>query len=320
MAAYAGDLRIVRRRLEAGANVNQQDKEGRTPLYLAAQEGNTKVVELLLAAGADVNKGEGEPWKRTPLHVAASYGRTDVVGLLIRNGANVQAKDPVDGTPLHQAARDGHRDVVAALIAAGAEINGQDNYKRTALFYAAMYQYDDVVELLLGKGADITAGQTGLDITLPNPAPQTIADMTRFLLQAYAPYTVIVTDSAIVRQFLQGERISFDDVWIPAEADIQGLDTVFKACLEKGPPARRGSWLDAGFVLRNLTRYHREFSGFVDEDVRYLICQMVLPDEFERRPPRNEFSMIAGGGSGVVRVIFDAEKRAVVEVDGNAPY
>ncbi|HLJ79082.1 MAG TPA: ankyrin repeat domain-containing protein, partial [Acidobacteriaceae bacterium] len=42
--------------LRKGANVNASlNNNGRTPLYVASQEGYAEVVKLLLAAGANVN-------------------------------------------------------------------------------------------------------------------------------------------------------------------------------------------------------------------------------------------------------------------------
>ena len=42
-----------------GVDVNKGNKDGATPLYIAAREGHSSVVELLLKAdGVDVNKGK----------------------------------------------------------------------------------------------------------------------------------------------------------------------------------------------------------------------------------------------------------------------
>lgn len=323
MAAYAGDVQTVRRLLDAGADVNQQDKEGRTPLYLATQEGYMEVMELLIARGADVNQGTGhDPGEFAPLYVAASCGRGDAIDLLVRRGAKVDARVDSSATPspLYAAAQEGHRDAVAALVAAGAKINGPDYQGRTPLLAAAVHGHRDVVQFLLEKGADVTVGQMGREFTRPDPRLQTAADMTQYVLRAYAPYTIIVADPAVVRRFLQGHRIHFDDVWSPSAADLQGLDVALRSSVEKGPPTRRGAWLEHDYVLENLACYNREFAGFVDDNVRYLVCQMIFFGEFRETPPQNAFSMVADGGSGVLRVIFDADKKIVVNVDGNQPH
>jgi ankyrin repeat protein len=68
-AARLGDLDGVKRHIAQGADVNEQDRNGSTPLFIAAIYGHAAVVELLLAHGADVHvKARGGA---TPLYVAA---------------------------------------------------------------------------------------------------------------------------------------------------------------------------------------------------------------------------------------------------------
>ena len=77
------------------------------------------MVALLLSHGADINQTDNDGW--TPLHQAAVKGREAVVTVLLSFGANVnQAKN--DGfVPLHFAAFNGHEAVVAALLDKGAD-------------------------------------------------------------------------------------------------------------------------------------------------------------------------------------------------------
>ena len=57
MAAYDGKLAKVKAYLEAGATcIDKGDKDGFTPLILAAQEGHLEVVQALLAAKAMVDQ------------------------------------------------------------------------------------------------------------------------------------------------------------------------------------------------------------------------------------------------------------------------
>lgn len=57
-----------------GANVNCQAKDKATPLLIAAQEGHTECVELLLASGADANLYCNEDNWQLPIHAAAEMG------------------------------------------------------------------------------------------------------------------------------------------------------------------------------------------------------------------------------------------------------
>jgi ankyrin repeat protein len=81
-ASMRGNVAEVKRRVEAGGDVNDYDKSGRTPLHCAALNGKADVVKYLLAAGADPNGGD------SPLEAGASSGKLKIVQMLIAAGAN----------------------------------------------------------------------------------------------------------------------------------------------------------------------------------------------------------------------------------------
>jgi ankyrin repeat protein len=72
-----------------GADVNAPDKNGATPLHMAAAQGNKEIAELLIAEGADLDWPANE--KSTPLRYAAVRGHGELVELLIAEGADVNA-------------------------------------------------------------------------------------------------------------------------------------------------------------------------------------------------------------------------------------
>ena len=54
-ACIHGQAREVRRLLSGGADVNDADEEGVTPLMMASYNGHVEVVDMLLAAEANAN-------------------------------------------------------------------------------------------------------------------------------------------------------------------------------------------------------------------------------------------------------------------------
>ena len=89
-AAFDGNIKAVRRHLNAGVDANTQTKSGNTPLHAASFRGHAEVIELLLAHGADANARDVRGW--IPLHQAVDQGHALAVEWLIANGADVNAR------------------------------------------------------------------------------------------------------------------------------------------------------------------------------------------------------------------------------------
>ena len=122
VAAEEPHLETVQALLEAGANVNADDRYGAGPLHNAANRGCTAVAAALLAAGADVDKrgamyahSEDERHNVTALHVAALQNALGVAELLLARGAEINATAGGGRTPLDEALLYGHADMQALL-------------------------------------------------------------------------------------------------------------------------------------------------------------------------------------------------------------
>nr|XP_022299076.1 uncharacterized protein LOC111107929 [Crassostrea virginica] len=132
--------------IKGGADCNQGDKQGRTPLYAASRVGNADVADLLIKAGADCNHSDKEG--STPLYAASLAGKANVVDLLIKGGADCNQGDKIDSTPLHAASLVGKADVVDLLIKSGAVCNQCDQNGSTPLLAASLAGQDNIDELL----------------------------------------------------------------------------------------------------------------------------------------------------------------------------
>lgn len=149
-AAKDGCLKEVKELLETGVDIDEEDTDGRTSLYLAAMNGHSDIVSLLLENGADpfveddfgtcalfhpcqggdvrvvnefikadraVDLDVECEYQKTPLLVAAEHGHKDIVELLIQSGANLWSRDS-DGKNAQQLAHDnGHEDIVKVIEA-----------------------------------------------------------------------------------------------------------------------------------------------------------------------------------------------------------
>ena len=151
--------------LAMGADVNVQAR-GETPLYLAAHHGDIGVIQTLIDAGADVNAQNriGD----TALRLAALLAEdVAVIQALLDAGADPNSQDEGGMFPLESAAfgNDNFPAVMEALLTAGADLNLRaidgisDRTGNTALHSAAWSTSDraHVMRALIDGGLDVDA-------------------------------------------------------------------------------------------------------------------------------------------------------------------
>lgn len=180
-------LDMVQLLLDSGADINARTAWGMTPLCLAIDAKNERLVELLTAQGAQVDLSaaiasgqwerarailDADPAQVQPgganqllLHYTAQQGLVEGTTWLLEHGAdaNVRTQHLLLGdytttlTPLHVAARGGHAQVALALLEHGAQVNARatGSLDITPLHAAAMNGYVDIIPILVERGADL---------------------------------------------------------------------------------------------------------------------------------------------------------------------
>lgn len=152
LAARFSRPTAARRLLEAGANPNQPDRAGRTPLHTAVAADAREVCQLLLASRQTTVDARTEDGT-TPLMLAARLAVEDLVEELIAARADVGARDKRGKTALHWAAAVNNARAARSLLQAGADKDAQDSREQTPLFLAAREGAVEVAQLLLELGA-----------------------------------------------------------------------------------------------------------------------------------------------------------------------
>lgn len=111
--------------LRQNANPDIRDREGNTPLHIAAQIGYLEAADWLRIVNADLNarNNRGE----TPLILAVQQRNAALVRQLVDAGANPDIADSVIGLSARDyAARDGRSGDIVAIIEAGPEITAEE--------------------------------------------------------------------------------------------------------------------------------------------------------------------------------------------------
>ena len=155
LAARSSDPGVAALLGDAAADLEARNHDGLTPLGVACAAGNWRLAKFLLERGARADADGGTP----ALLGAAGGDEDDAAGvqLLIRHKARVDARDAARRGALHVAAFNGHTEILAALLAAGADVRARDNDGRTPLLDAARGGRLAAVDALVAAGADVAA-------------------------------------------------------------------------------------------------------------------------------------------------------------------
>ena len=169
-----GDVDSVLKLIQAGVDVNVQDKDGMTALMLASQKGHVDVIVELFKTEVNINAQALHG--NSALIYAVGNGQNECVKKLLELGSNIDMKGQYGDTALMQAAKNGNEECLQMLIDAGADPNVQNDdddaaksvYRddgefwfsnehkgTTALVYAAYQGNVDCVRRLIRAGADV---------------------------------------------------------------------------------------------------------------------------------------------------------------------
>ncbi|WAR14663.1 MIB2-like protein, partial [Mya arenaria] len=184
IATFKGHDDVIKVLLEEGADIDEEDSKGSTPLLIAI--GNTSSATLLLQRGANVNDVVGDTplhdaicerhdattsiliedtrvnvWLQNnknfnPMHLACLKQYAFAVDKLLTREPGLGSAPKNDGfTPLHIAAFNNHvAEATVLLIKGRVEINARTHEKATPLMLGASQAHFDITKLLLEYEAD----------------------------------------------------------------------------------------------------------------------------------------------------------------------
>jgi hypothetical protein len=130
-------------------NINYVDESGWSPLHYACEEGNLKIVEILIKMNVDVNfKTKG---KKTPLHLAADKGYFDISRILIENGATLSTLDDEKNNVIHICSNRGHFELLKYFLEKYPQADVKNIYGKTPLDLSKNSKIKKLLEEYLEK-------------------------------------------------------------------------------------------------------------------------------------------------------------------------
>lgn len=181
IAIGEGNTAMINVMVAHGLDVNKPiNRFGETPLLRAISKHDAQMVETLLVSGADPNLADQIGF--SPLMAASSGGDINLIKLLISRGADQNQISDRGRNPLLEAVANDQVVAINWWLANGANLEQKDANDSTALIIAAKAGKLGSTQTLLEHGADIHAkdkrGKTALDWAKAN-GHQKIAELLR---------------------------------------------------------------------------------------------------------------------------------------------
>ena len=187
--------------LERLYDVDMDFQGGWTPLTVAAASGSLSIAKRLIEAGADVNKAAdmNERNGLTPLHIAAELAMEDLVELFLAHGASVTSLTATMTTPFYRAARGGSVNILKLLYNAGSDVNAPTWNNYTPIMELVVFSKHELMDLVLSWGADPhlrdDRGESAIDKALRNGDKGAL----EILWKASSKYTAKAVDPRTMR-------------------------------------------------------------------------------------------------------------------------
>lgn len=190
-AANTCDLNAFKEALSAGAEVNERNIYGHTPLIAASAstgrgECRAEFVKALIAAGAKLEVPDNSG--KTALINTVTPDTPEVTKALLNAGANPNARDKYGKTALIEAilARTNRSEIIKHLLINKADVNLRDNDGKTALMHAIIQNKVDTLKALLAAGADVNITDKMGNTAMIYAAEAGSEEVVQLLLEANA--------------------------------------------------------------------------------------------------------------------------------------
>lgn len=151
MAANKGHAEIVKLLLDAGANPSLKGGRGLSAIVDAISLNHTPVVQVIVDHLKGQNNGKLNGGRFAGL-MAAKQGFTPIMAILIDAGLDINTSDDTGYSLLITAIKSGHKNTVEYLLEKGADVNLGDKDKNSPLKWAKHSGYPKVAKVIKRYG------------------------------------------------------------------------------------------------------------------------------------------------------------------------
>lgn len=135
------------------------DQSGNNALHMAAEKGQTRVVEHLLSRGLDINQ-QSQNNQDSILHRAVRAGRLTIVDLLLKRGADINARNRSSETAIYLAIALKYPSIIDRLLLAKPDldftVNGKGEGEQSPISLAVKQDDVALIKRLISSGAKIS--------------------------------------------------------------------------------------------------------------------------------------------------------------------
>nr|XP_011436317.2 uncharacterized protein LOC105334528 [Crassostrea gigas] len=240
-AAQAGNEAQVRKILADGCDVNLENDDGHTALYVASMKSREGIVRILLQHKAIVNT------TNNPLLVVKDVATAK---LLIQANGNLHARDEYGNTPLHKAILIGNKELIDLYLSFGAKIHVTTATGHTALHTQSSSFLDEpwgskLTQELIQRGASVNCkdyqGRSPLHLAAINYSlekEETIrilikagSSLTDLDIQGFNPLHHFISQSRGCSEMDETLAIKFIDILLADEQSVNSVTAIGQTIL-----------------------------------------------------------------------------------------
>ncbi len=185
LATQKKQIKVVFDLLHYKANIHCQAEDQRYPLYFAIESQFDDMVELLMKHEADPTLKGPKDW--TCLHLAASLNRKKIFPILMASFSSISDPTKEGAKPLHIAIRNRADEIAFLLIESGHPLNDFDGAGYQPLHLALLSKNESLAKLLIEKGCDLDKKGKNGDTPLHLACHQGLKSIASILIEKEVP-------------------------------------------------------------------------------------------------------------------------------------